>query len=417
MPTAFVATVKSSGGDYTALASAESGLQNDLTAADIKVFSISAATTPTLVAGDSCTDVTSLATGTVVLVNAAKTQILIKGIIGTFGTGDVVKKTTDPTVTATLSDNGDSPIVQMDCYASAAPDTTQVTVDGWTTNSTNYPIVNVPVGERHAGIYSASKYRIEISDDHCLIVRSPFTRITYLQVKMTMATNSVHHKTAIYMAYNFSLHSGETQQAEQCISVVSMAGRTDNSNIKCYATDDLASAGGKVFLINCIGYGATGGGYNDSSGIRMIADCPMTVYNCTMYGNDCGYRQGSGTFTVKNCIAQGNTDGYNGTFSGNNNQSDISSDVPGTSGQTGTVTFTNGAGGDFSLASGDTVAKANGADLSGDASFLLSIDIITATRTVPWDIGAFKFVSSATPDPIPFTNTNLKAFQLMGVGT
>lgn len=396
MVTAFVATIKSSSGDYTTLASAESGLQNDLTAATIKVFSISAATSPTIAAGDSVLGLTSAATGTCVLVNAARTQILIKSIaISTFQSGEVVQKTTDATKTVTLSNAGDSPIVQIDCYASAAPDTTQVTVDGWTTDSTHYPFINVPAGERHAGTYSTSKYRMEISDDHCILLRTPFTRLAYLQVKMTMATNSVHHKTGIYMANNFALHSGETQQAQQCIAAVVMTGRTDNTNIKGFATDDLASAGGKVFIVNCLTYGATGGGYFDSSGIRMIADCPIVAYNCTSYGNDYGYRQGSGTFTVKNCIAQANTDGYNGTFSGNNNQSDISSDVPGTSGQTGTVTFVS-AGTDFHLSASDTVAKDNGADLSADATFSFSIDIDGDTRSGSWDIGVDEIASAAS---------------------
>src|SRR6185369_8744594 len=93
--TEFVVTLKSSSGDFTSLHSAQSTLANDITVSTIKVFSISATTTPPIAAGDSVTGLTSGATGTLVWLNAAHTQVLIKSISGTFQNAENVKKTSD----------------------------------------------------------------------------------------------------------------------------------------------------------------------------------------------------------------------------------------------------------------------------------------------------------------------------------
>src|SRR3972149_6016634 len=137
MATEFTTTVQSSGGDYTSLSAAQVGLQNNLTLSTIKVFSISASSTPTIAAGDTVLGQISTATGVCVLVNAARTQILIKTIaVASFQSGEVVQKTADANVNVTLSDVGDSPIVGIECYS--MQDTASVLVDGWTTDSTRY---------------------------------------------------------------------------------------------------------------------------------------------------------------------------------------------------------------------------------------------------------------------------------------
>jgi len=109
MATDFKVTLELSGGDYSLLSTAESDLQNDLTVATIKVFSISAVATGGIADDQAVTGVTSGATGTLVKQNFAETQVLIKSITGTFQSGEVVEQDSNTAKTVTLSDAGDSP--------------------------------------------------------------------------------------------------------------------------------------------------------------------------------------------------------------------------------------------------------------------------------------------------------------------
>lgn len=360
------------------------------------MFSISAATTPTLVAGDSCTDVTSLATGTVVLVNAARTQILIKGIVGSFGTGDVVKKTLDPTVTVTLSNNGDSPIVEIDPYASAAPDGATV-ITGWTVDSTHYVSIYVPTSERHSGVYSTSKYRIEVTNNTALENDIGYTRIDGIQVKVTGTTGN-YYKFGIY------LNSADVggQRLYNSIAYADTTGSADTFGFK--GINNVYNFGTPAFsyIKNCVAYGwRDRGGYGGGvSGFDLTER--TYAYNNTAYDNTWGFHDtgdGSVRSVLKNNISQSvSVDGYVGSWdaSSDSNCSDVAADAPGSNPQTGTVTFA-GAG-DYHLSSSDTVAKSKGTNLSADANFPFTDDIDSQTRGATWDIGA-----DQTPAPGNYT--------------
>ena len=184
MATEFTTTVKSSGGDYTSLSAAESGLQNDLTLSTIKVFSISAYSTPTITAGDTVLGQASSATGVCVLVNATRTQILIKTIaVASFQSGEVVQKTADANVNVTLSSTGDSPIVGIACYSMS--DTTAVTIDGSTTNATNYMNIYTPTSERHDGKWNTGKYNLTVSTARALGLSDGYIRVDGLQISVS----------------------------------------------------------------------------------------------------------------------------------------------------------------------------------------------------------------------------------------
>jgi len=105
-------------------------------------------------------------------------------------------------------------------------------------------------------------------------------------------------------------------------------------------------------------------------------------YNDTSYGGATGFwDQGGASPTAKNCIAEDSTtaewDG--GTW------------VKTTCTDDGGVVFVNAAGGDFRLDPTDTAALGQGTDLS--ATF--DDDYAGSTRTVPWDIGAWKYTAAA----------------------
>jgi hypothetical protein len=129
--TEFVCTIKNSGGDYSTLGGWQSSNQCDLTASGTKVFSHQGII-GTINDGDSVTGQSSGATGTATHVTS--TQILIKGISGTFQAGERVYKT-DNQDYVVISNAGDSAIAVAQCYNDL---TENATITGWTTNSANY---------------------------------------------------------------------------------------------------------------------------------------------------------------------------------------------------------------------------------------------------------------------------------------
>jgi hypothetical protein len=62
-----------------------------------------------------------------------------------------------------------------------------------------------------------------------------------------------------------------------------------------------------------------------------------------------------------------------------------------------TITFENAAANDYRLVSGDTDAIDAGVDLSASTAEDIEIDILGATRSGTWDIGAHQFVAGAAP--------------------
>lgn len=432
MATAFIATVKSSSGDYTSLSAAEAGLQNDLTAGDIKVFSISSATSPTIAAGDSVLGLTSAATGTCVLVNAANTQILIKSITGTFQNGETVKKLTDITKEVVLSNAGDSPFIEIDCYASAAPDTTAVVINGWTTSATNYILITAPAGERHNGTYSTSKYRLEYTNTtngtSAIEVGEDFVTLDGLQEFTILSSDIASYGISTSIS---GVNSGAQLRIQHCIIRVSVpvsGTRHDSISMSAYASGTRT-----LFLSNSLLYDNFNTGYGTNVPLIELEDQSVAyLYNNTLAHSDTGLRLTNNGYgaalpvvimkntlftTVATPAITGNTyaagTDYNAT-----NLSSIGYTVTG-SGNTHdrlsqTFTFVNAGAFDFHLDPSDGGAKTFGVDLSADSNLPITDDIDYTTRTVPWDIGMDQ-VSASIPSADPFKNNRF--YQLMGVGT
>jgi len=164
------------------------------------------------------------------------------------------------------------------------------------------------------------------------------------------------------------------------------------------------TSGGVVRVRNSVIYGfKTAGATTNEAGIwsNLAASTGLSIYinNTTVYKCENGFRRVNvgNTFTVKNSITNRCADGFNGGIGGNNNVSDISSDCGScTAAITGTVSFTSQSTGDFSLQSGDTVAKNAGADLSADANAPLTTDYRNYTRTGTFDCGAWEQGAAAS---------------------
>lgn len=163
-----------------------------------------------------------------------------------------------------------------------------------------------------------------------------------------------------------------------------------------YAPVDSASA------YNCIAYtlSATKG----SQCFRAYVSGAFEFINCTAIGKAVGFYSGFSNVLVKNCLSQGCTDGFSGTFveGSDYNCSDVASDAPGANSKTGTVAFKNSANNDYHLAATDTVARGAGTNLTASG---ITDDIDGETRPAigAWDIGADQYVApSAGPAPKPF---------------
>jgi hypothetical protein len=270
-------------------------------------------------------------------------------------------------------------IMIFECYS--FQDTTNVVIDGWTTDATRYIRVYTPTAERHDGKYNNSKYRLEITSANGIDVFESFVRLEGLQIMVTEATSTARRGILLRgLVGNYRISN--------CIVKGVLSGTATGHGIEAFGDSPLRIWNTIVYdFVN--GTTVCRGFYNDGDGSTFFYNC--TAQNCWI-----GFADGLGTTTCKNCLSQSCNDGFSGTFTNSNdNCSDIASDAPGTNPETGSVTFVDAASDDFHLASGDTVAKDKGEDLSaGDGTITFTDDIDGVTRSGSWDIGADEFTVS-----------------------
>lgn len=323
MPTVQTVTVKSSGGDYTTLASAEAGEQADLVSADVQL--------------------------------------------------------------------------DIECYASAAPDSTAVAFNGWTTDATRFIRVTCPVGERHLGIWNTGKYYMELnysaSGGGILRNQEDFTALEFLQVRNT---------------------NGSAAEFNDCIYCDNKV--TINSCITRGGYHGILAGANPSTVRNCLCYGAVAvGAYISTSGAS-----PSSIENCTLIGAVAGLSfASSGTYGfAKNVYAHGGTRGIGSNTAGGGTTGGVvtktnvtTSDTSATNNSGGggatnctdsiahdTSTFTNVTGGseDYSLPVGSGLID-DGVDLSGT----FTLDIAGNTRGATFDVGAWEYVA-ASPSGNPW---------------
>lgn len=272
-----------------------------------------------------------------------------------------------------------------ECYS--FEDTSQVTIDGWTTDATRYISINTPSAERHDGKWNTSKYRLVVSGSYSgvIVVRESYVRIDGLQV----------HNTIVEAASGITFPNIDfTTSSDVRISNCIVRGTTDTDGIGTTvgigSTSNIGGDNLRYWIWNCIIYDfKTSSGSTAGNGIQQgTFNQSSSVENCTVYDCDTGILAGtSGTRNIYNCLVQSCATDYSGTWSAGTNNASEDGTHPGTSGQTGTATFVNAASDDFHLDSADTVAKDNGADRSA-GTIAFSTDIDGATRSGSWDIGA-----------------------------
>ena len=241
-----------------------------------------------------------------------------------------------------------------ECYAFS--DTTTVSITGGLSDATRYFKITVPLAERHAGAWSASKYRLEVADANGISLGEEFIRIEYIQVSVSESSTTA--RNAILTG---TILAGGDIRIEQTI-IRQAPGSSGTGNLAGIFVNDTDAV---VKLANVLVYDFQQG---TARGINLGAGV-INAYHCGSYNNEIGYRRGAGTFTTKNCWDNASTDGWNGTFdaASNYNLSELAADAPGANSKNSTaITFVDEAGDDFHLNASDTAAGASGTDLGGN---------------------------------------------------
>jgi len=164
-----------------------------------------------------------------------------------------------------------------------------------------------------------------------------------------------------------------------------------------------ASNGGKVKVQNSLFYGWKSRVTTTNEGAILftavnISDS-LLVENCTIYKCQDGIKRSNAgnILIIRNTIVNRCNDGFNGGIGGSFNVSDIASDCGGCTNMiTGTVAFTSQSTGDFSLQSGDTVAKNAGTNNAAGSLVAPTTDIKNYTRSGTRDVGAIEQGAAAS---------------------
>ena len=273
--------------------------------------------------------------------------------------------------------------LNIPCYYDSGADTTAVTIDGWTTGSSNYIRVYTPnstlsevnQNQRHQGSLDTAKYMLQLSATNALTINEEYVRVDGLQIQLTV-TNSTYSGITI---------SPATSVADIKISNNIIKGVTSGTAQNVRGV--YQSSNGTSYVWNNIVHGFKNG-TNTLYGIETNSSgSVMYAYNNTAYGNYIGLYPAAGSIIAKNNLSYNNTTDYSGTFnsaSTNNLSKDATVPNLGTYYASATVIFSNTALEDYRLSMDDTGAKDRGADLGSD----FYNDINGNPRSSVWDIGA-----------------------------
>ncbi len=279
---------------------------------------------------------------------------------------------------ADITAAGDDEIHRAQC--NDFEDTTKCTIGGWTTDATHY--WEIFANDDHAGVRTAAAFEFNpaVKDAFKINDATVHGRIIGIQI---LCDAELASGTGQYI--NCGNTAGRVWW-NKCI--FDGSGATINSGTTKDATIlNLKNAGTTNVATNCLFYNwlETASSFD----FLVVSGKQYLLYNCTVQDCDVGITAKDANVKAKNVIANDCTNGFDGTFHADSitNASDITSDAPGTSPQTGEVTYENEGGDDFHLGSGDTIALDNGTDLSADGDFAFSDDIDGDTRT-RWSIGA-----------------------------
>ena len=268
------------------------------------------------------------------------------------------------------------------------------TIDGFTTDATRYVKIWTDPSEsyRHAGTYpTGNKYRIEVSNEPGIAIRDANIEIIGIAIQATDTGNS-NTRGILITTGSVGI------KIDKCLIVGICSGTGTGYGIYAYIST------ATVHVTSTVVQGWASGSDQHFAALYLYYGTPY-IYNCTFTKSYRGVSSfNNGTHTIKNCIFFNNIDDIytNGATqvidhcaSDDGDGTNPVNISPGATEATDwAACFTDYANGDFSLKSGSVCI---GAGVGDPGSGLYSDDILGNTRTSPWDIGAFEYVSAAPP--------------------
>lgn len=269
---------------------------------------------------------------------------------------------------------------RLDIECHPVNDTTPVNVSGWTTDATRY--IRIYAAQNHLGVWTTGVYNLTGSSSAAvLMISTNYVRLEGLQVDCAYTGASA----AQNIDYNAITGAG-VGYVERCL-IRRSAAATGGTHFGFRLSD----TDWTIYVSNCIAWWE-GTNLTGSRGIGTANAGVLRTYNCTVVDFDSGLaRSTSATHVAKNCLLKPVTNAFTGVPSAGTdyNASSLATGTGGANDRTSqTFTFVNAGARDYHLASTDAGAKGFGADLSGDGSYPISVDVDNVTRTGTWDIGA-----------------------------
>lgn len=323
---------------------------------------------------------------------------------GTWGTLNAVIdniQSSHSNLTTDNSGNGYHVDIEISGNWSSA-DTAHVGISGIATSPACYINIYTSGSARHAGVYSTSKYRLEVTNGGIDINVGNVT-IDGLQQSLTH-TNAFSGQSAVsipdsvtpvvYKNNILKLASSNSYNA----TVIGVNAQTTSGSTKTFTAYN-----------NIIyGFKRPGGGVANFYGMAIaVSDYRSAtnyIYNNTVYDCDYGIHATQGTYSsthtlyARNNISMGSiiADFTVGSTSTSNSSKNMSSDATafGSSSltsKTASNQFTT-LGSDFHLKSG-----ADAIDAGADLSATFTTDIDGAIRSGTWDIGADEYAGGGSP--------------------
>lgn len=263
-----------------------------------------------------------------------------------------------------------------------------VTLSGWTTDSTRYISITVIPSCRHNGTWDESKYFITGNVDD----QAFNSWVGNLYVVGVQCSTGGYERACFY---NGPIGSAAYNVFDRCIGLSSRS----SGIIQCWYSN--GSSGSKTYVINSIGISRSNTANANNAVFYSGGSGNITAYSCIGVG---GYNitktVSSGTITAKNCYGGGSA---STVYSGGSLTTCASSDASGNIGLRtvaySTVNFNSVTSGseNFRLKTG-SVLISSGTNTSGESAPLnFTNDIIGQERGSTWSIGPFKYINPTYP--------------------
>lgn len=347
-------------------------------ASNVVTVTLTTASTPNVKVGDTVVIAGSTATtdsfnGTFTVASVTSTTVFTYAQTGTDETATAAGTTGgDYSLMSTWESTEQTDLVtatdthELHCYAdwpSGLND--QFDIAGWTVNASSFITVKAAVGHEHNGVPGAGFYLASNNSGAAFDLNVAYTVVQDVEFRCV---------------YNGSYPAIDLGSCNAAVLERLIAQNTNASN-SIAAIEIRAS---ETFIRNCLAINLNGA----AGRIDQRQNTPSEISNCTFVGD----LQWAATSTVdvpiRNCVFYGDVATTSSSYSASTGYNAFSDaiDAFGTNQVVGLTTadFVDYANNDYTPAEGGALDGA-GADLS--ATF--TDDITGATRTTPWDIGAY----------------------------